>query len=142
MTMRKLLNIAIPFMRPSGEVEMVMNRELIVGTHREGAPDYAPGNTPRAGAPAGHGKGLYGLPCARCGVYYAADLATCPVCNSTERVFPKLKTPAWPVSVPRPKPAPMPLAENLAGLARINRELLAQPPMARLNPTEAFPALA
>jgi hypothetical protein len=95
MKMRRLLNIAMPFMGQSGEVAIVMNRELIAGMAREGSPDYAPGKTPRAAA-AGHAKGLYGLPCARCGVYYAADLALCPVCNSTERVIPRLKSPAWP----------------------------------------------
>jgi len=28
----------------------------------------------------------YGLPCARCKTYYAANLSTCPVCQGTERV--------------------------------------------------------
>lgn len=31
----------------------------------------------------------YGLPCAKCKTYYASDLATCPVCRSSERVSPK-----------------------------------------------------
>jgi RNA polymerase subunit RPABC4/transcription elongation factor Spt4 len=30
----------------------------------------------------------YGLPCARCKTYYAADLAACPVCKSPQRVSP------------------------------------------------------
>lgn len=30
----------------------------------------------------------YGLPCAKCKTYYAADLAMCPVCKSEERVSP------------------------------------------------------
>jgi hypothetical protein len=30
----------------------------------------------------------YGLPCAKCRTYYAADLAACPVCQSPERVSP------------------------------------------------------
>jgi hypothetical protein len=143
MKMRRLLNIAMPFMGQSGNVAIVMNRELIAGTAGEGSTDYALGKTPRAAAQAGHGKGLYGLPCARCGVYYAADLALCPVCNSTERVIPKLKSPAWPASVPRSK-AVVPLEENLGGLARINQELLAKQiqPMTMLTITEAIPALA
>jgi uncharacterized OB-fold protein len=29
---------------------------------------------------------LYGLPCAHCGSYYAADLQSCPICHSPERV--------------------------------------------------------
>jgi hypothetical protein len=28
----------------------------------------------------------YGLPCAKCRTYYAADLAVCPICKSAERV--------------------------------------------------------
>ena len=36
----------------------------------------------------------YGLPCAKCHLYYAADLDTCPSCNAQERVLPVLpKTP-------------------------------------------------
>jgi hypothetical protein len=123
MNMRRLLTIAMPFMRQSGAVAIVMNRV--------------------AAAQAGHGKGLYGLPCARCGLYYAADLAVCPVCNSTERVFPKLKPPAWPASVP-PKAADVPRGENLRGLATINRQLLARrvQPLTILTTAEAMPALA
>ncbi|MBZ5719640.1 MAG: hypothetical protein LAO03_04590 [Acidobacteriia bacterium] len=30
----------------------------------------------------------YGLPCAKCRTYFAADLTTCPVCKSSERVSP------------------------------------------------------
>ena len=32
----------------------------------------------------------YGLPCAKCRTYYAADLTSCPVCKSSERVSPCL----------------------------------------------------
>lgn len=31
---------------------------------------------------------LYGLPCARCGSYYAAELEACPICHCSERVSP------------------------------------------------------
>jgi hypothetical protein len=31
-------------------------------------------------------KMLYGLPCAQCKAYYAADLTSCPVCQCRERV--------------------------------------------------------
>lgn len=30
----------------------------------------------------------YGLPCARCKTYFAADLIVCPICKGTERVSP------------------------------------------------------
>ncbi len=33
----------------------------------------------------------YGLPCAKCKTYYAADLTSCPVCRSAERVSPTLE---------------------------------------------------
>ena len=32
-------------------------------------------------------KGVgYGLPCSNCRAYYPADIDTCPICKSTERV--------------------------------------------------------
>lgn len=144
MKMRTLLSLAMPFMGESRGAAMVMKRELIVGTPREGNPDYVLGKTSRAASQADSGKGLYGLPCARCGLYYAAELAICPVCNSTERVFPKLKSPAWPASVPPPRAVRMLPEENLGGLATINRELLSKQvrPMTMLTATEALPALA
>jgi hypothetical protein len=124
MTMRQLLNI-VPFMRQSEEAVILMNRGLIAGTPRESKSDYAPWKTPRTAAQTGHGKVLYGLPCARCGAYYPADLAICPVCNSTERVFPKLNPLGrQPAFVPRSKAVDMPQEENLGNLATINRELL------------------
>ena len=111
MKMHRLLGI-VSFVRESGKAALVTKRELLAGVPREGT--------------LGHGKTLYGLPCARCGAYYPADLATCPVCNSTERVFPKLDPSAWrPASVPRPKPEEVPQQQNLGLLTTINRELLA-----------------
>jgi hypothetical protein len=35
----------------------------------------------------------YGLPCAHCKTYYAADLASCPVCKSPQRVSPTAPIP-------------------------------------------------
>jgi hypothetical protein len=41
----------------------------------------------------------YGLPCAKCKTYFAANLAACPVCHNTERVSPNaVLVPAIPVS--------------------------------------------
>ncbi len=107
MKMRALLNIAMPFMRHSGGTAIVMNRELTVGA-----------------TSTGHGKALYGLPCARCGAYYAAELGSCPVCNSTERTFSKPKPTAWPAVAPRSKAVPPMQEENPSSLASINQELL------------------
>src|SRR5581483_7046659 len=40
----------------------------------------------------------YGLPCAKCHLYYPADLDFCPTCHHTERVSPVVpKIPAKPV---------------------------------------------
>jgi len=36
--------------------------------------------------PAAYKPSGYGLPCAKCMTYYAAELAACPICNSSERV--------------------------------------------------------
>lgn len=33
----------------------------------------------------------YGLPCANCALYYAAELTACPICNCKERVSPIAK---------------------------------------------------
>jgi hypothetical protein len=44
---------------------------------------------PTAGKAAG-----YGLPCAKCKTYYAADLKVCPICNGAERVSPLAATPS------------------------------------------------
>src|SRR5438270_11303982 len=30
----------------------------------------------------------YGLPCAKCGTYYMADLSVCPICNCADRISP------------------------------------------------------
>ena len=145
MTMRTLLNI-VPFMRESGKAAMVVKRELMMGTPREGNPEYVPGTTPRAAAQTGHGRALYGLPCARCGTYYAAELPICPVCNSTERVLPRLEPTAWPAPVPQSKAVALMQEKNRGGLATINRELFAKPrivqAMQMLGTTEAIPVPA
>lgn len=36
----------------------------------------------------------YGLPCANCGTYYAADQSACPICKSPERVSPDVTLPS------------------------------------------------
>ncbi len=45
-------------------------------------------NVPDAGK-LGPQRSGYGMPCAKCRTYYAADLRACPVCKSTERVSPR-----------------------------------------------------
>jgi hypothetical protein len=60
-----------------------------------GAPEAAPGKP----------KG-YGLPCAKCHLYYPADLDACPTCKHKERVSPV--APKLPVRAAQPKTAPIP----------------------------------
>ena len=48
----------------------------------------------------------YGLPCARCHLYYPADLDTCPTCRSAERVSPVVS--ATPHQPPPADPQPLP----------------------------------
>jgi hypothetical protein len=54
-------------------------------------PASAPENLP-PGLQLGPRRAGYGLPCAKCRTYYAADLAVCPVCNTQERVLPVVDT--------------------------------------------------
>lgn len=46
-------------------------------------PEVKPGNS----APAPR-RSAYGLPCAKCNMYYEADLPACPICKSPQRVSP------------------------------------------------------
>ncbi len=65
--------VASPALRPSSPVQgakRAMNQNLAA------RPQPAPKQTG------------YGLPCANCKTYYAADLTTCPICQSPERVSP------------------------------------------------------
>jgi len=47
----------------------------------------------------------YGLPCAKCKTYYSADLDSCPVCRTPERVSPVLNG-AAPVDTAEPELSP------------------------------------
>jgi hypothetical protein len=42
----------------------------------------------------------YGLPCAQCRTYYAADQTVCPVCGAMERVSPNAASPVAAVNEP------------------------------------------
>ena len=63
--------------------------------------------TPAAAAPAEavHRSSGYGLPCAKCRLYYAADLDSCPTCSARERVSPNA-APAIPRSEAAAEPVP------------------------------------
>ncbi len=53
----------------------------------------------------------YGMPCAKCHLYYPADLDTCPICSSKERVAPVV--PAAPPKIAQSDAEPTPDAEAL-----------------------------
>lgn len=63
-----------------------------------------------AGVPAEFGprRTGYGLPCAKCKTYYAADLSACPVCQNKERVSPVAAT--LPVAPATAEELPDPIA--------------------------------
>jgi hypothetical protein len=52
-----------------------------------------------------HKSSGYGLPCAKCRLYYSADLDICPTCKAKERVSPAVM-PAVPKAQAVPEPAP------------------------------------
>jgi hypothetical protein len=54
----------------------------------DGNHTYRSGGLPRS-AEVGAKRAGYGLPCANCGTYYAADESACPICKSPERVSAK-----------------------------------------------------
>lgn len=60
-----------------------------------------------ASAEAAHKSSGYGLPCAKCHLYYSADLDSCPTCNSRERVSPNVVP-----SVPNPQAAADPAPDT------------------------------
>jgi hypothetical protein len=64
------------------------------GTGRAKDPSFSGNNKDRSGvlpqsAEVGAKRVGYGLPCANCGTYYAADQPACPICKSSERVSAK-----------------------------------------------------
>jgi hypothetical protein len=56
---------------------------------------------------AAHRSSGYGLPCARCHLYYPADMDACPTCNTKERVSPNVIPPA-----PKPQVAAEPAPDT------------------------------
>ncbi len=68
--------------------EKPMNPAALSGTERPVLPKHATDLSPASDLkPAG-----YGLPCANCRAYYPADMTTCPLCKSPERVSPTAVT--------------------------------------------------
>ncbi len=83
--------------------------------------------------PIGRKAAGYGLPCAKCKTYYAADLKACPVCKAAERVSPLTASPSN-VSTVEELPDPVALEEERE---RFLREFKAQvfASQVQINPT-------
>jgi len=62
---------------------------LPAGRGMQRPPRINPEPAPAAPAAPSPRRGFYGLPCAKCKTYYAADLKACPVCHASERVSPR-----------------------------------------------------
>jgi hypothetical protein len=97
---------------PSGQARAVTPAVL------SGGPEFprtapAVGNLP-VGLQRGPRRVHFGLPCAKCRTYYAADLPACPICKTEERVLPVVAAVARPsASIPKPSAtAPALLDDN------------------------------
>jgi hypothetical protein len=80
----------------------------------------------------------YGMPCAKCKTYYAADLTACPVCQSLERVSPTLQGGSVPIApIMEEVPDPEVLEQERE---RFLQELKAQilPAELEINATTSF----
>lgn len=86
--------------------------------------------------PFAHKAAGYGLPCAKCKTYYAADLKVCPVCKGGERVSPLAASPSN-VSTVEELPDPVALEEERE---RFLREFKAQvfASQVQVNPTASL----
>ena len=78
----------------------------------------------------------YGLPCANCKTYYAADMSVCPVCKSPQRVSPV--KPLTTVTPAEQLPDPKQLEEERE---RFLREFNSQVAASPLPPDSATPAM-
>jgi hypothetical protein len=77
----------------------------------------------------------YGLPCAHCKTYYAADLAACPVCKSPQRVSPV--KPLATVAPAEQLPDPKQLEEERERFLRDFNATVVATPLAPESPTPA-----
>lgn len=78
----------------------------------------------------------YGLPCAKCKTYYAADLAACPICKSPQRVSPIEPLPRKAPAEQMPDPQQLE-AERERFLQELNSQVKASP----LPPDSPAPAM-
>jgi hypothetical protein len=80
----------------------------------------------------------YGLPCAKCRTYYAADLPACPVCKADERVSPTVAViPASEISAEEPLPDTAALEEERERFLREFKSQLSAQPL-QINASENY----
>ena len=68
----------------------------------------------------------YGLPCARCKTYYAADLPACPICKNPQRVSPSAALPTVAPAEQLPNPEQIE-QERERFLKEMNSQVIASP---------------
>src|SRR5579864_3103216 len=73
---------------------------------QEQATRRAQASAPASGEDAARKASGYGLPCAKCHLYYPADLDICPTCRHHERVSPVVPRIAPRVTQAAPDPIP------------------------------------
>jgi hypothetical protein len=76
------------------------------GAHETGARRIDPAAAPSGAASDSHKASGYGLPCAKCRLYYPADLDICPNCHHHERVSAVVPRVARKVAQPASEKAP------------------------------------
>jgi hypothetical protein len=103
---------------------MTSNPTTPVGTTKPVSPAVLPSNndtqtieraaktSPTTAHPIIPKQAGYGMPCANCKTYYAADLKACPVCKGAERISPTAVAPRSTVSAAELCPDPVALEEE------------------------------
>jgi len=86
-----------------------------------GPAKHAVGGGPQSGSGSARKAGGYGLPCAKCHLYYPSDLDSCPTCHHKERV--SAVVPKIPPKPAQTAPEPVP---DKALLEREREEFLRQ----------------
>ncbi|HUK23005.1 MAG TPA: hypothetical protein VLV49_00395 [Terriglobales bacterium] len=117
--------------RPGGPAQAVVNPAAPLGRAEKLPGGAAPG------LELGPRHSGYGLPCAKCRTYYAADLAACPVCQSAERVSPTVAViPAAEISAEAPVDAAALEAERERFLREFKSQLSGQ--AMQINASESY----
>lgn len=111
---------------------------LLVSNSPLGRPNDALAGVAATATKLGPRASGYGLPCAKCRTYYAADLISCPVCKSTERVSPTLQAVSVAATpVPEQTPDPEVLEQERERFLQEFKERI-HPGELQINATASF----